>query len=62
MNFNGGAIGCSVREKLWIFDLIQTVRARAVERYCVNDECSVVLRSLLHVPADLPQKNSPDTH
>jgi len=53
VNKGGRAIGCSIREKLWTFDLIQVIRAREVEQYFVNDNGTVLLRSLLHVPADL---------
>ena len=58
-NINGRAIGLSVSDNLWIFDLIEFVRAREVELYFVNDNCSVVLRSVLHVPADLTSEKHP---
>jgi len=61
-NINQKAVGCSIREKLWIFDLIQALRARAVERYFVNFNGSVVLSGFLHVPAELTSEKPPDKH
>ena len=58
-NVNGRAIGYSVREELWFFAVIQAVWARPIKHYFVNDYCSVVLRGVLHEPADLNSEKCP---